>query len=42
MFKSAGSIVQEALTDHIEQQYLPKPTNLERAANLHRQKTEAS
>jgi hypothetical protein len=38
VFKSAGSIVQEALTEHIEEDYLPKPSNLERVANRHRQK----
>jgi hypothetical protein len=38
VFKSAGSIVEEALTVHIEERYLPKPSNLERVANRHRQK----
>ena len=38
VFKSAGTLVQEALTGNSDENFLPKPANLERVANRHRQK----
>ena len=38
VFKSAGAIVQEVLTQHTAEIFLPKSVNLERVTNRHRQK----
>ena len=38
VFTSAGTLVQEALVENAEMNFLPKPSNLERVANRHRQK----
>ena len=38
VFKSAGAIIQQLITDNRDEPFLPKPDNLIRSANLFRQK----
>ena len=37
LFKPAATIIQSLLTDHRDDDFLPKPENLIRTTNLHRQ-----
>ena len=40
--KSAGTLVREALTVNSDENFLPKPANLERVTNRHRQQEESA